>query len=379
MSGVRKHWAGASKSRNLAYYQRSPFLISYWAGPLLAFENSLKGSKLAGEGLISDVLAFCSQPRTLAEICAQFPKTSQKELREAILRMEKDALLEQTARRAVGQKRAWVGWESWSPAASYFHFSTKDVKYARGDVEDFRHLRKLAQEQPLPSRRKALRGAKRIQFSRAGGGGQGEFVRVLEARRTWREFSKEPLVRPQIEELLRFSFGVQGWAKIAGVGRLALKTSPSGGALHPLEAYVAIRRVRGVGEGLYHYDAEGHGLQLVRTGIKKGELETMLAGQYWFCDAAMIVFLTAVFARSQWKYANSRAYRVVLAEAGHVCQTFCLTATWLGLAPFCTMAFADSKIEKALRVDGVEESVVYVMGVGARPERPATADRLRVK
>jgi len=84
-----------------------------------------------------------------------------------------------------------------------------------------------------------------------------------------------------------------------------------------------------------------------------------------------------VFPRSQWKYEHSRAYRVVLAEAGHVCQTFCLTATWLGLAPFCTMALADSKIERALGMDGVTESVVYAMGAGVRPDRPALADRLR--
>jgi TolB-like protein len=53
-------------------------------------------------------------------------------------------------------------------------------------------------------------------------------------------------------------------------------------------------------------------------------------------------------------------------RAGHLCQTFCLTATWLGLAPFCSMAFADSRIEKDLQLDGVRESVMYVAGVGRR-------------
>ena len=44
-----------------------------------------------------------------------------------------------------------------------------------------------------------------------------------------------------------------------------------------------------------------------------------------------------------------------------------LAATWLGLAPFCSMALADSRIERDLGVDGVTESVVYAAGVGARP------------
>jgi hypothetical protein len=54
----------------------------------------------------------------------------------------------------------------------------------------------------------------------------------------------------------------------------------------------------------------------------------------------------------------------VLVEAGHLCQTFCLAATWLGLAPFCTMALADSAIEKDLAIDGINESILYAAGVG---------------
>jgi nitroreductase len=59
----------------------------------------------------------------------------------------------------------------------------------------------------------------------------------------------------------------------------------------------------------------------------------------------------------------------VLLEAGHACQTFCLVATRLGLAPFCTMAFADSRVEADLGVDGVTESVLYAAGVGRPPVR----------
>ena len=77
--------------------------------------------------------------------------------------------------------------------------------------------------------------------------------------------------------------------------------------------------------------------------------------------------LTAVFARTAWVYRSARAYRAVLLEAGHFCQTFCLAATEIRLAPFCTGAFSEAAIESALGVDGVEESVVYVAGVGTRP------------
>jgi SagB-type dehydrogenase family enzyme len=148
--------------------------------------------------------------------------------------------------------------------------------------------------------------------------------------------------------------------------------------MHPLEAYVMIRHVEGVAAGIYHYGAAEHRLEVLRKGLRSGEIVKMLGGQRWAGEAAFVVLLTAVFGRTQWKYEHARAYRVVLAEAGHQCQTFCLTATWLGLAPFCTMALADTQIEKALGIDGVSESVLYAAGAGVRPEGKATAERWKI-
>ena len=186
----------------------------------------------------------------------------------------------------------------------------------------------------------------------------GELPRVLMSRRTWREFSKRPLTVEQLATLLGLTFGVQAWRDVPGIGRVPMKTSPSGGARHPIEAYVVAPRVRGLGRGLYHYNAASHRLERLRTGATSRQVTTYLNGQDWFGGAAALVVMTAVFARTQWKYPASRAYRAVLLDAGHLCQTFCLVATSLGLAPFCTMALADSRIERDLGIDGVAESVV---------------------
>lgn len=356
-------------------YRRSPFLISYWFGPVLVFENYVTRQRVAGDSLVSDFIAYCDEPRTIAEICSRFPKEKPDLVLDGLRRLRKYSLLEPFAGKSRDATDTWHEWEPWSPSASYFHFSTKDVKYERSDAEDFSSLRELARRKPLPPRRKHNPSVKRVMLSKHIG--TGEFERVLKERRTWREFSSRPPELSQLETLLLLSFGVQGWAKIRGVGCLPLKTSPSGGALHPLESYVLIRNVKGIAAGIYHYNAEDHCLELLRAGTSKIEIKKLLAGQDWFCGAAFVVFVTAIFRRSQWKYGHPRAYRVVLAEAGHVCQTFCLTATWLGLAPFCTMALADTKIERVLGVDGITESVVYAMGAGVQPGRPALADRLR--
>jgi SagB-type dehydrogenase family enzyme len=119
--------------------------------------------------------------------------------------------------------------------------------------------------------------------------------------------------------------------------------------------------------GLYHYDGAAHRLALLRRGANSRQFVRYLAGQWWFGGASFMVFMTAVFTRTRWKYDYARAYRAVLMEAGHLCQTFCLTATWLGLAPFCTIAFKDSSIERMLGVDGISESVLYAAGAGMRP------------
>jgi len=105
----------------------------------------------------------------------------------------------------------------------------------------------------------------------------------------------------------------------------------------------------------------------LRRGASSRQVVHYLEGQWWFGGASFVVFMTAVFERTQWKYDYPRAYRAVLMEAGHLCQTFCLTATWLGLAPFCTIAFNDSSIERMLGVDGISESVLYAAGAGTRP------------
>ena len=162
------------------------------------------------------------------------------------------------------------------------------------------------------------------------------------------------------------TFGSQKLMDLGAAGRAMLRTSPSAGARNPLEAYVVVRNVTGVAPGIYHYAPLDHRLIRLKRGAR-ATIERHLPGQAWYGKASVLVLITAVFARSEWKYPSPRAYRDVLLEAGHFCQTFCLVATALRLAPFCTGALADSVIERDLGLDGVTESVIYACGTGTRP------------
>jgi SagB-type dehydrogenase family enzyme len=261
-------------------------------------------------------------------------------------------------------------WADWNPAAGYFHFSTKDAHGPMVPAVTMRRLRRRARLHPLPPATKRYPG--RAHLALPPPDTTGEFARTLLERRTWRTFSRRPIDMAQVATLLGLTFGVQQWKDVRGIGRLAAKTSPSGGSRHPIEAYVLALRVTGLPRGIYHYDAGHHRLERLSGQASASQFVEYLNGQTWFGGAALGIIMTAVFARTQWKYRAPRAYRAVLIEAGHVCQTFCLLATSLGLAPFCTMALADTRVERGLGIDGVSESALYAAGVGARPSGMTT-------
>jgi SagB-type dehydrogenase family enzyme len=262
-------------------------------------------------------------------------------------------------------------WAHWLPHAGFLHFGTKDEKYAETE-EEIDSLIAHMQAVPRPPFSRAHAGGDPLVLRKPAGAAS-SFTDVLLARRTHRIFSQEALGLDQLSTLLYYTWGVTGYMDVPLLGRLPLKTSPSGGARHPGEVYVAALRVEGLKPGLYHYGSDGHSLDSISQRVSPSQVIEYCAGQQWTGDAAALFIMTAVFARTMWKYPVSRAYRVVLTEAGHLCQTFCLVASSLDLAPFCTMALKDTLIESDLGLNGVDESVLYVAGVGVPPDSQLAA------
>jgi SagB-type dehydrogenase family enzyme len=259
------------------------------------------------------------------------------------------------------QPRAWP-WASWMPEAAFFHFGTRATAFLADPRDQDVALRAKALTTPQPAPTKTVTGRRKKLPPPLD---VGELSATLKGRRSWRNFSDRPVALSALSTVLELTFGVQRWGTVAGQGPVVLKTSPSGGARHPIEAYVFARNVDGLPRRAYHYDAAKHELVDLRRHVSSARLERLLGNQDYYRDAAAVVVMTAVVARSMWKYPTSRAYRVMLADAGHLGQTFCLTATALGLAPFETMAFYDAAVERYLRIDGINECAMYVVGVGS--------------
>ena len=348
-----------------AVYRRSPHLLCYWSGRQLVFENYVTRTRVRAGPLVFKILELFDRWRPAEALAKHIPQFKSSVSRVALAALERCSLLQRREHAPFSSKSMLDAWKVWSPAAAFLHFSTKDMPSDGDLVKMVRRLRRQAMRLAMPSPVKRYPGVPlvRLPVSKV----HGEFSQVLLTRRTWRKFSGDPVELSDLSTLLRLSFGVQWWVDVPRLGRLVLKTSPSGGARHPIEAYVLAHRVTNVSPGLYHYAADKHCLERLKSGASSDLLVRYLAGQKWYRSAAALVLMTAVFRRPQWKYHSPRAYRAVLIEAGHLCQTFCLVATWLGLAPFCSMALADSRIETDIGIDGVSESVVYAAGVGTIP------------
>jgi SagB-type dehydrogenase family enzyme len=261
------------------------------------------------------------------------------------------------------------GWIEWSPAAAFFHFSTKNGRFPEDLEQRERELVEKAAHHPQPEPTKRVEGS-RTRLANAAPLA-GNLHTALMQRRTWRRFSDQPVPAAALSTLLDRTFKVHARGRVAGQGDVVVKTSPSGGARHPIEAYVLAWNVDGVQPGAYHYDSAADELVDLRRPISAADIPNLLAHQTYFAGAGAAVIMCPVFARTMWRYGHSRAYRTVLIDAGHLGQTFCLVATALGLAPFTTMAFSESSLEELLGLDGVSECPIYVAGVGMPDARAA--------
>ncbi len=345
--------------------RRSRYLVSYWTDEGMVTVNYAAGTAVINDAIVTHALSLCSNWTPAAELRRRLAPVVGRGADRLVRSMIKRNLLDRSDRTDDPRESALETWGAWNPAASFFHLTTKNVRGPRDRAARERQLRVEYAAHGAPPKTKRYPRSRPIALPaprRAG-----EFPDVLLGRRTWRKFASDPVSLEHIATLLQLTFGVQRTEEAVGLGPVHLKTSPSSGARQPLEMYLLAVHVEGLAPGLYHYLPDTHGLELVKKGADAKSIARYVPDQPWYEDAAALVLLTAVFARTQWRYPFARAYRSVLLEAGHVCQTFCLVATWLGLAPFCTGRFYDAHVERDLRIDGISESFVYGAGVGRRP------------
>lgn len=116
---------------------------------------------------------------------------------------------------------------------------------------------------------------------------------------------------------------------------------PSAGARYPLEIYVVNNNIKDIQKGIHYYNALSHEIIFNYSNNKKsvsGNYQKRLneyvrsAQGYPSSTKPDIIFvITAVFARTMWKYKNI-GLSLILTDLGCLYQTMYLVATALNLA-----------------------------------------------
>lgn len=180
------------------------------------------------------------------------------------------------------------------------------------------------------------------------------------------EIPAHPLTADTIAVLLEISLALSAW-KQYGPSRWSLRCNPSSGNLHPTEAYLIASAIDGLEDGLYHYRADEHALELrCRMAPAKGNRAPIL-----------LLGLSSVHWREAWKY-GERAYRYCQLDVGHALAAVSYAVATLGLriSPYNTIS--DKQLGQLLGVDrsadftaAEEEHPDILIGIHAPQETTA--------
>jgi SagB-type dehydrogenase family enzyme len=144
------------------------------------------------------------------------------------------------------------------------------------------------------------------------------------------------------------------------------KTSPSGGARHPTEAYLIALEVDGLDRAIYHFNSTESTLDKIADfHLTEPEIQSHFSGplRASFSVDALIV-MTSVFDRSMYRYREPRSFRAIYMDVGHLCGTLDVSAKALRLNCLAQHGLSDAKVGQLLGLDPLIEGVIYGAAIG---------------
>ncbi len=193
----------------------------------------------------------------------------------------------------------------------------------------------------------------------------GSFMEAIINRKTPKEINPKEISLEELRTILYCAYGVTRDNKDNEYVKRALRTTPSGGALYPLELFFYSNgKIKGLKPGLYHYSPLENSIQLIREGNLEDEIaEALVSFQTHLAyDTSLLIFITAVFNRSTFKY-REKGYRFCFIEAGHVAQNINLAATALDFGVINIAGYYDRLMDRFLKIDGLNHSTIYMNGI----------------
>jgi len=184
-------------------------------------------------------------------------------------------------------------------------------------------------------------------------------LKTLEKRRSVRRFQEGKVAEKTLSGLLRSLYSVstsRHW------------TVPSGGALYPLDIYIAVISPNQVlPQGTYRWEAETASISLISDRNPHLWISRSLNAVSLVENSAFVIAVAASLKRSASKYAN-RGYRYALLEAGHAAQNAYVFCAGKGLGLVEYGGFNDEILAHELGLVFPEEAVLTTLIIGTEDQ-----------
>ena len=180
-------------------------------------------------------------------------------------------------------------------------------------------------------------------------------------RRSRRNFTDQKITLDELSFLLWATQGVQ---RTFQDGKITIRTTPSGGARHPFETYLAVFNVHGLNQGVYRYLPLEHAITFLFNEDDLANKVIAAAARQDFAGETGVTFIWAAIPyRTEWRYGFASA-KTILLDCGHICQNLYIACEALKLGTCAIAAYDQKKIDELLKLDGEDEFAVYLAPVG---------------
>jgi SagB-type dehydrogenase family enzyme len=194
----------------------------------------------------------------------------------------------------------------------------------------------------------------KIKLSKPEASDRSSIEELIEKRRSIRRYTDKDLSESIISRIL--------WAAQGISSEDGLRTSPSAGALYPLEVHVVAGEGSGLEPGTYRYISEEHMLVQEIEGDLREKLSKAALSQPMIKNAYVSIVISAIYPRITSKY-GKRGIRYAHMEAGHAAQNVYLLGVELGIGTCAVGAFEDEEVRKVLKMPANEEPL-YILPLG---------------
>lgn len=152
----------------------------------------------------------------------------------------------------------------------------------------------------------------------------------------------------------------------SGLGDALLRAYPSGGARHPLEAYIIAKGANDHEPGVYYFNPDDGNLYLINSDPNIAQtIDNACFLKRGVRSSNFAVAISIRWIRHIWKYRYSRSYRMVLLELGHALQDLSLKSLAREAEAYYCPSFNDSVLNGLCQLeDPYVEGVGMVMAIG---------------